>query len=1017
MKSWIGLSLLASLLGTACAGAAEPPDASDDDGAEFESANPSAADDQGDDAGDDAEDDDTATDDGNEPPDADPDEDPTRAIEEADIIKIEGDHLFALSPYGGLSIVEISDPARMRLLGRFKVEATPFEMYVRDGIAMVIYNGYGEYTYDSDAESWNWHQSSYVIAVDTSAQPEPTEVGRFQVPGTISDSRVVGDVLYVVTFEDGYCWRCDDVPTTHLLSLDVSQPEAIIEVDELSFEERQGTYSWQRSVTATNERLYVAGPTWSDSGPTGSTLQVVDISDATGQMTLGASVEVEGQIQSRWQMDEYEGVLRVVSQPFSWREDDQAPRVETFQIESAQSLEPLGALAMQIPANETLRAVRFDGPRAYAITAEQMDPLFTLDLSDPSDPKQVGELQMPGWVYHMEPRGERVLGLGYDQGNPDGAITVSLFDVSSLAEPKLLERVNFGGDWGSLAEDQDRIHKAFSILPDAGLLLVPFSGWSYDDTEQCYSGNYLSGVQLIDWADDTLRLRGVAEAQGRARRAFIHDQRLLTMSDDRIESFEIEDRDEPASLDRVSLALRADMAASDGQSVARIGYDWYSGSVELTVSALEDTGTPDRGVIVPLPQVEREQCNGYSYLNQMLATTGRVYLQYHEYHWDDDGTDKGDSARVITVDTSDPENPSVLGDAKLDFVPSYGFGYVPGLVDSGTSLLARDWGLIFSYRAREWDSQGNIDKDTHTLELVDMTEPDAPKTRSLELPESQGSTGLLASGTLLALSHFVQSPTNPGKVRFYLDRVDLKDPHEPKLLPPVNTPGSLLAYDAVSDHALTLDYQAQTTRTTARRCYEELDGQFEVADPNAPYDYEKTEGACRFIQQTLHLLQVGEQQARVLDSYEFARGEHVGLTASSGQRLFVSLGQRYYGYAEDDSALEPGSGGDQTFESTTAPLFVFGGIRSSALQMGRIELETGDMYQRGFAQLAASGAHAVVSAGFRGKLSVIDASDISEPRLQEEFEVPGWVSDLDLADDTAIACLGYDGIAAVKLND
>ena len=71
-----------------------------------------------------------------------------------------------------------------------------------------------------------------------------------------------------------------------------------------------------------------------------------------------------------------------------------------------------------------------DGERAYAITFEQTDPLFTIDLSDPASPMQRGALEIPGFVYHMEPRGDRLIGLGFDQGNPDGAITVSLFDVS-----------------------------------------------------------------------------------------------------------------------------------------------------------------------------------------------------------------------------------------------------------------------------------------------------------------------------------------------------------------------------------------------------------------------------------------------------------------------------------------------------------------------------------------------------------------------------------------------------------
>src|SRR5690606_33601846 len=65
---------------------------------------------------------------------------------------------------------------------------------------------------------------------------------------------------------------------------------------------------------------------------------------------------------------------------------------------------------------------------------------------------------------------------GAGSGNTEGAITVSLFDVSELTAPTMLDRVNFGGDWASLAEGQDRIHKAFNVLEDQNLILVPFAG-------------------------------------------------------------------------------------------------------------------------------------------------------------------------------------------------------------------------------------------------------------------------------------------------------------------------------------------------------------------------------------------------------------------------------------------------------------------------------------------------------------------------------------------------------------
>lgn len=83
----------------------------------------------------------------------------------------------------------------------------------------------------------------------------------------------------------------------------------------------------------------------------------------------------------------------------------------------------LGELTLKLPqANERLQSARFDGVRGYAVTFRQTDPLFTLDLNDPANPQQVGELQMPGYLHYMEPRGERMIALGLDSSNPDGGV-------------------------------------------------------------------------------------------------------------------------------------------------------------------------------------------------------------------------------------------------------------------------------------------------------------------------------------------------------------------------------------------------------------------------------------------------------------------------------------------------------------------------------------------------------------------------------------------------------------------
>lgn len=951
-----------------------------------------------------------------------------RAIEEADIIKVDGDRLYALSQYGGLNVVDVSQRDHLQLLGRHKVLASPFEMYVREGVAMVLYNGYGEYEVTDDG-TWNYHQTSYVVILDTTTPDQITELGRFPVPGYISDSRLVGDVLYVAAYENGSCWGCGQAPRTNLISLNVTDPMSIEKVDELSFEERQDTYSWKRSLSSTDTRMYIAGPTWGENEPEGSTIQVVDISDPGGDMQEGDSVQVDGQIESRWQMDEYDGVLRVVSQPFTWR-TDMAPSIETFEIASSAELNPLGQVAMQIPANERLMSVRFDAGRGYAITAQQTDPLFTLDLTDPANPRQAGELVMPGWVYYMEPRGERVLGLGYDQGNQEGALTVSLFDVSNMDEPTMLDRVNFGGDWAWLAEDQDRIHKAFKVLDDDGLILVPFSGDSYTQNGECSTYEYMSGVQLVDWADDALALRGVAKSVGQARRGFLHDERLFTVTDDRVQTFDIADRDSPEGTASLPMALKVDQSAIAGNNVVRLGQDWYSGGAQVDVTTLAGASSPEGIGSFTLPELNQNSCeNGsysYSYLNQVVPGEHAVHFLYNTYKYNQASGKDESTSRVLTLDVSNAAEPHLAGDVQLDFVPSYGYGYY-GFVSSGQPVVSFGSVLAFAQHTYEYATDGSYKSDNSSVEVLDMTDPAVPHVTSIPLDGALSATNLVRSGNVLALSHAEAASENSEKLRFYLDRIDASVASHPVALPKVNIPGSLLAYDSTSQRAVTVDYRIdETENVTARLCYEQLGGNFVYPADAVMVDYETTPGTCQMLTQILYLVSIDEDdKAHVVNKRELEQGETVGTVALGDDRLFIGIGGSYYyrGGLEGDVAT-PGVAlvGDvyYPYYNVTpgkAKLVVVGGIRSGDFELADMEIETGENYYGSFSQLGASGHRAVAATGWQGKLSVIDAESLDDLKVVREVNVAGYVSDLDIANGYAVASLGYDGAQSIRVDD
>lgn len=515
-----------------------------------------------------------------------------RAISEADIVQLdhEQNRIYAMSKAGTLAMIDASKANALTLLGKVGLSGQPFEMYRRGDILLTMAN-HGVSPDGKVAAPLpegalppppNERDGALISAVDIKDPANAKSIASFQVPGEIADSRIVGDILYVATYENAQCYGCAPAPRTLVTTFDVSNPSAPKQIDQIGFglpiNAAQNTAwdkPWKRSVIATTGRLYIGGLSDTPLSATSKegVIDVLDISDPSGHITRGASIATPGPIMSRWQMDETDGMLRVVSQRGAGRtrNGEAFPSIDTFTIESSKSFLPLGHTMMKLPRQEGLKTVRFDGTRGYAITFNQTDPLFTIDLADAANPVQKGELVIPGWVFHLEPRGDRLIGLGLDRTDPAGNLNVSLFDVADLAKPTMLERVSFGptGHLADesilntvLAEDQDRIQKAFRIYDD-GLIAVPFTSsmksyyGSQDVTYACsQNGLVRGGVQLIDLGRTSLTRRAALPMAGNARRVIRRDsattKEIIGVSDTNITAFAIEQRD--------AIKINADLA-------------------------------------------------------------------------------------------------------------------------------------------------------------------------------------------------------------------------------------------------------------------------------------------------------------------------------------------------------------------------------------------------------------------------------------------------------------------------
>ncbi len=141
--------------------------------------------------------------------------------------------------------------------------------------------------------------------------------------------------------------------------------------------------------------------------------------------------------------------------------------------------------------NEDIRAVRYFGDTAYMVTFEQIDPLYVIDVSNPSMPMVTGELEMPGYSSYLHPINENfILGIGqnvpvggFDQppalsGADEFGAKVALFDVSGT--PRIVDEYIFANGYSPAEFD----YHALTYLPQsdtAFLFAMPMQSWTMTD--------------------------------------------------------------------------------------------------------------------------------------------------------------------------------------------------------------------------------------------------------------------------------------------------------------------------------------------------------------------------------------------------------------------------------------------------------------------------------------------------------------------------------------------------------
>ena len=487
----------------------------------------------------------------------------SREVVESDIWSFHKNKLYFFNHLRGLQVIDLTDKANPVIKGVLPMPASGEQMYMLgdDHVILLARDG---------CNWWGNSAESQAIIVNVS-NDTPTIVGSVPVKGYIRESRLVGTALYIAS----QVYRQTEIVNkngsismrwehgTQVSSFDVKNPSKPSARDTLFYN------GYNNDIYATDKFLFVSTAVPKQYYKTD--LRCIDISAPDGSMNEAATIRTAGRVADKFKMRLAKGTLTVISETYNRNGNNNRARwettLETFSLANPDKPEALGEL--RLAKGERLFATRFDADRVYIVTYERIDPLWIVDLSDPREPVIKGELEVPGWSTYIQPLGDRLVSIGVDDTDNKRRVAVSLFDVSDVTKPRLFDKVTMGDRWSWSEAQYDE--KAFTVLPHAGLILVPYQG--YEGT------GYAKKVQIIDLNEKTLKKRGVIEHALQPRRATEYQDFIMSISGQELLSVDATNRDKPVVKGKVELAWFVDQIIPVGDYLLQLarGSNWYFG--------------------------------------------------------------------------------------------------------------------------------------------------------------------------------------------------------------------------------------------------------------------------------------------------------------------------------------------------------------------------------------------------------------------------------------------------------
>lgn len=467
-------------------------------------------------------------------------------VDEADIVKTDGNFIYYLTN----SELTITDVNNVKLASKVEFdnkEFSPQEIFLKDNKIVVIgiTNRKVEKKNIANTEEYYPTNETYTTAkiYNIEDRTNPKLERTIELEGYYLSSRMIGDNVYLISNKNIYAYLCNYYKATQLDEeefkpkyVDTATGESIKSINfdciyyipefedtnylniaafNITNNEPASINSYlgagnQMYASSTNLYITKTKYNYDDETDINTEIYKFNLKDAT--CTFSKTGEVPGSVLNQFSMDENNGYFRIATtDSTSWDSESNTNNLYVLN----ENLEIVGKVEGLAPG-ERIYSVRFMGNRAYMVTFVQTDPLFVIDLSDPTNPTVLGELKIPGYSTYLHPYDEnhligfgentKVVNYGYgDQVVTDG-MKIALFDVTDPNNPTEMYSVNIGEE-GTYSELLNN-HKALLFSKEKNIIAFPIS-ITGEDYEVTFQGAIVYGLSLENGFEEKGRITNI----------------------------------------------------------------------------------------------------------------------------------------------------------------------------------------------------------------------------------------------------------------------------------------------------------------------------------------------------------------------------------------------------------------------------------------------------------------------------------------------------------------------------